>query len=865
MTRVERERARAERRRAMASTASYVACARAVANPRATATEREEAEKYLANAAGGDAREARRCALELLEASTSDAPGDRLSSVERQTCGVIAANALAVGWKSMEAEARTACRGGVLRALFGRDADDDRGVMRAFVNCVDVLAQCACMEREDGWEWDELATALGAGATSERARGREATARVYGALCESLGARVAAKHEDILRVFMHMLSDVDLHVKLAALDGIAKLASSWCLARTLGPTLSECASMLVTGADNALKVGDEKILSSILDAMTALTGVRDEVYGAHSAALIHILEVALRAATNAAFDACSIRAPALLVLTKMAKTHTELLSDTMAGQIDLQYDPHVLGQGGPIAAALVPPLLTIALEADDSDAADEDIEGEGLDEQSSSPAALARAALRALSSSLPNHFVVAPALNLLERLRGSPSAPASWRVFAAITEGTQGDGVSSHLPSLVPELTEILKSDDVRLRAAATEGICAIAAHCQPEMADAYADTMFALIAGMLHHSPRSCQWTVHGALSNMCANAVGESIDPVLPSLVEALKVQLMDHSWRTAARATASFGAVAQCALDYFTPFSSDILSLLLARAQSAERIPHGTELQARSVAAMATILGVIGIEAAPPGLLELLLQTAASSLTSNDTIARECAHECLGKLAVALEEKFEQFAVDAASAAVTTLTASEATPTFKTAVTTGAVEEQIAAAEALGQYFNSGVVCIRPFLPQTLEALAAASDASRPVPLRLAAIRAIEFIFTPWTNAEKEDSNFLALCVATFTVLCECVKSDSDAATVLAAVQSISELLDKAKSLATLPNSVLESTKDAAEMVIRWQTVCQIEYEAKEEAAENDDDGYESDDIFDSMVFWAERIAPQDDDSD
>ena len=95
---------------------------------------------------------------------------------------------------------------------------------------------------------------------------------------------------------------------------------------------------------------------------------------------------------------------------------------------------------------------------------------------------------------------------------------------------------------------------------------------------------------------------------------------------------------------------------------------------------------------------------------------------------------------------------------------------------------------------------------------------------------------------------------------------VRFDPDAAVVLAAIQGISELLDKAKTLATLPMDVLEGAKDAAEVVIRWQSVCQIEFEAKEDAAENDDDDESDDnDIFDSMVFWAERIAPQDEDSD
>ena len=139
---------------------------------------------------------------------------------------------------------------------------------------------------------------------------------------------------------------------------------------------------MVRCAERSLEIGDGRLLGASLEAMSALVWAREDVYGAHNAALIQILELALRLGTNPKLDAGSIRAPALLILTKMAKKHAELLTETMAGQIDLQYDPHVLGQGGPISAALVPPLLTISLEAEERSFDDEDVEGEGLDEQS---------------------------------------------------------------------------------------------------------------------------------------------------------------------------------------------------------------------------------------------------------------------------------------------------------------------------------------------------------------------------------------------------------------------------------------------------------------------------------------------------
>lgn len=834
-----------------------LACARALATPNVSSTEYERASAALERMATSTSTSARACVLALLEGAVMTT----LTSAERQMCGVVAARAMKRAWEGMDAESKTRVRTLALRALFD-ERERDRGTMPAMVHVVNVLATCVEVDADGGVGLVEIARAVEAGAGSALASHREASARTLAAMCESLGDRMAREHERLLVSFVRLLADADAAVRVAAVVGIGKVASSWCVAPALGPALAECAVTLVRGARGTLEARDENLLGHLLETMSALVSVREEVYGSHNVAMLEICEFALRVATDASLDTGAVRSPASLILTKLAKKHTELLTETMDGQIDLQYDPHVLGKGGSIASALVPPLLTIAMESEVSGDIEEDFEGEGRDEQSSSPAALARSTLRSLAGVLPNHLVVDPALNLLERLRAGTNAPAAWKVFAAVTEGTRGDGVTSHLPALVSELKEVMKSCDVNLRMAATEALCMIATHCQPEMADEYTETMFELITNMLMNSSRSCQWAIHGALSKMCENTLGESIAPQLPALVEALKAQTMDQSWRTAARATSTLGAVAQCSLDFFTPHAGETLLFLLERVRAADQSTGGMELRARSMATMATILGIVGIESAPPGLLELLLQTAAAALNSSDTIARECAHECLGKLSVALEEKFEPFAVDAASAAVTALAQVEA-PAHTVAIMTGVVEEQMAAAEALGQYFNSGVACLRPFLPKTLEALAYASEPVRCTPLRVTAIRAVEFIFTPWMSAEGQDANFLALCAATFKLLCDRIRTDPDAAVVLAAIQGMSELLDKAKSVATLPEDVLQGTKDAADVIIRWQSLCQIEFEAREEAAENDnDDESEDNDIFDTMVFWAERISPQSD---
>ena len=142
-------------RRARMRAPSCVECARVVADARASRERREAAARALAAATrdGGGA-----CALELLRAVTTsdDGEGEALTAAERQTCGVLAANALGAAWRDAEATTREACRAETLRALFAANArgeDGGRGgraSMRAFVNCVDVLAQCACAEGGEG-------------------------------------------------------------------------------------------------------------------------------------------------------------------------------------------------------------------------------------------------------------------------------------------------------------------------------------------------------------------------------------------------------------------------------------------------------------------------------------------------------------------------------------------------------------------------------------------------------------------------------------------------------------------------------------------------------------------------------------------
>ena len=117
--------------------------------------------------------------------------------------------------------------------------------------------------------------------------------------------------------------------------------------------------------------------------------------------------------------------------------------------------------------------------------------------------------------------------------------------------------------------------------------------------------------------------------------------------------------------------------------------------------------------------------------------------------DSVARECALRCFGRLATMLERRLAPWLGGVIAAAAASLAAADAAGGFawdgksSRAVSAGDASESIAAAEALGSLVNSCGSSTRPHLGVALAALGrAATSPSSPAALRVAAARAIEF---------------------------------------------------------------------------------------------------------------------------
>jgi hypothetical protein len=216
-----------------------------------------------------------------------------------------------------------------------------------------------------------------------------------------------------------------------------------------------------------------------------------------------------------------------------------------------------------------------------------------------------------------------------------------------------------------------------------------------------------------------------------------------------------------RARARCLDTLERFARAAAWEFTPFAVDVLAAMTTLAAEADPsssssvgggVGEGSSaVRSRALAAMATVICAVGEEAAAPGVVDGALDASTRILSdpAADTVARECALRCFGRLATVLERRLAPWLGGVIAAAAASLAAADAAGGFardgksSRAVSAGDASESIAAAEALGSLVNSCGSSTRPHLGVALAALGrAATSPSSPAALRVAAARAVEF---------------------------------------------------------------------------------------------------------------------------
>jgi len=412
-------------------------------------------------------------------------------------------------------------------------------------------------------------------------------------------------------------------------------------------------------------------------------------------------------------------------------------------------------------------------------------------------AAAARSTLRRFSLHLPPATILPHVVAPLDAATaaGTPPTPGALACLAAVTEGCASDLAEDPIASnVVGSIASGLNSADPAAKVAAALAFKELAEHAGHALTELFSDLVIpALVTAVVTaveyeteagdtDAAESFVAPAHAAAAHLCEEFGGDDIEPALRDVIPPLLGGALG-GWRRGdgvggagrggvaaaprmtprarARCLDTLERFARAAAWEFAPFAVDVLAAMTTLAAEADPSSSSSvgggasegasAVRSRALAAMATVICAVGEEAAAPGVVDGALDASTRILSdpAADTVARECALRCFGRLATVLERRLAPWLGGVIAAAAASLAAADAAGgcawdgKSSRAVSAGDASESIAAAEALGSLVNSCGSSTRPHLGVALAALGrAATSPSSPAALRVAAARAVEF---------------------------------------------------------------------------------------------------------------------------
>ena len=737
------------------------------------------------------------CVPSLVSALVSDGLA---SAATRHLAAVLLSAAADRHWSALGDDVKAATRSGTLAAL---SRTDDRAELRALVHAADVVARHSAT---DGSPWSELLPALRDAAKSTHATHREAAMLLLGSLVESMGAHMNDHHAALVALFAAALRDDPsdaVAVSAARALGNTALAlqrrGDFLIVADLIPrVLAAC----VDAAARRLEAGDDEGVAACIDAIASAAAVEsDAVFGADLALLPAVVDVAMRVGTDARLDPDGrARAVAFDALGSLAASHAGLLDEPRPAK------PPAGSSSSPspgatsmttFADGIMPGLCAAAatgLNFTDAGRAEGEAESNGW-------AAAARSTLRRFSLHLPPATILPHVVAPLDAATaaGTPPTPGALACLAAVTEGCASDLAEDPIASnVVGSIASGLNSADPAAKVAAALAFKELAEHAGHALTELFSDLVIpALVTAVVNaveyeteagdtDAAESFVAPAHAAAAHLCDEFGGDDIEPALRDVIPPLLGGALG-GWRRGdgvdgagrggvaaaprmtprarARCLDTLERFARAAAWEFAPFAVDVLAAMTTLAAEADLsssssvgggVGEGASaVRSRALAAMATVICAVGEEAAAPGVVDGALDASTRILSdpAADSVARECALRCFGRLATVLERRLAPWLGGVIAAAAASLAAADAAGGFardgksSRAVSAGDASESIAAAEALGSLVNSCGSSTRPHLGVALAALGrAATSPSSPAALRVAAARAVEFSLKP-----------------------------------------------------------------------------------------------------------------------
>ncbi|KAJ9640361.1 hypothetical protein H2199_005900 [Coniosporium tulheliwenetii] len=501
-----------------------------------------------------------------------------------------------------------------------------------------VISAIAKIDLEDG-EWTDLPGLLQQAASSQTARHREVGVYIIFTLLEAMGDLFSDNLSNLFTLFSKTIQDpesIEVRINtMLALSRIAMLMDPEEDPKSLA-TFQETVPNMVAVLKNTIDSGDEDHAMQAFEVFQTLLGCESALLNKHFGDLIKFM---LQMASETDVED-EYRAQALAFLMQCVRYRK------------LKVQGLRVGETMTLAA------LRIVTELGDLSSDEEDV----------TPARSALGLLDILAASLPPSQVVVPLLKAIGPYVNHQDPDYRRAGILALGMCVEGapDFIATQLNEILPMVLRLLEDPEVKVRAAALNGVARLADDLAEDMGKEHARLIPALVknlhlamnAAQGHDTERNLE-IVRGscnAIDSLIEGLEKDDVAAYVPELVPRFSSLFQHPDFKTKVSAVGAVGSVAAAAEEAFLPYFEATMAALAPYVEIKE---SQDDLDLRGVVCdtMGKIASAVG--AAPfENYVRPLMHASEEALHLDHPRLRETSYILWSTLAKVYEEKFEPY---------------------------------------------------------------------------------------------------------------------------------------------------------------------------------------------------------------
>jgi hypothetical protein len=550
----------------------------------------------------------------------------------KQLAAVEARKLVVRHWAALPEEQKTALRNQLLQYTLNEEAKLTRH------SAARVVAAIAAQDFEDG-QWADLPGHLHQAATSSTARHREVGTFIIWTTLEQTGDAFPGKQSDLYNLFSKTIQDPEsADVRINTMLGLSRMAM------LLEPeedaksltAFQQAIPAMVAVLKQTVDEGDEEHAMQAFEVFQTLLGCESALLQKHFGDLVRFM-LELSSSTEVEDDYRSQSLAFLMQCVRYRKLKVQALR---------------------VGEELTLKALHIVTELGDLSSEDEDV----------TPARSALGLLDILASSLPPSQVVIPLLKNLGNYFSSQNPDYRQAGILALGMCVEGapDFIATQLHEILPMVLHLLEDPEIKVRAAALNGIARLADDLAEDVGKEHAKLIPAMIKNFdlaVQNAPSSDDERTLSIVRGSChaIDSLIEGLDPedagkYVPELVPRFSKLFHHEDLKAKSAAIGAVGSIASAAEKAFLPFFQQTMNELSPYVRIKD---SQDELDLRGVTcdSMGKIASAVGPQPFEPYVLPLM-EASEEALHLDHPRLRETSYILWSTMAKVYEEGFAKY---------------------------------------------------------------------------------------------------------------------------------------------------------------------------------------------------------------